>query len=233
MRAKSLGAGAATVAALTAVLYDVPQILQVTGVLQDPWDRILIFAPSLLLAPAFVVTMAAVCAAAPPESRGWGYATLAFAVLYAADVSQVYVTQLGVIIPADLAGRGDKVAFAGCCGAHMPATAVDLLGYTYMSLSTLVAVPVFAGHGRRRALLRVALAANGLVGAFLLPQLFWPSLIAVGALWMPIFPAAMALLALDFGLTGRRAAFDPSQGATTDHDAYCPRPPPHRDLHIP
>ncbi|MDR3513528.1 MAG: hypothetical protein P4L73_17980 [Caulobacteraceae bacterium] len=47
------GAWAAMAAAVAAVAYDVPQVLQVAGVLTDPWDRILTFAPSLVLAPAF------------------------------------------------------------------------------------------------------------------------------------------------------------------------------------
>ena len=37
------------------------------------------------------------------------------AILYAADVSQVYVVQLGAVIPHDLAGAGDAAAFAACC----------------------------------------------------------------------------------------------------------------------
>jgi hypothetical protein len=39
------GAWAAVAAALAAVAYDIPLVLQVLGVLTDPWDRILIFAP--------------------------------------------------------------------------------------------------------------------------------------------------------------------------------------------
>jgi hypothetical protein len=47
------------VASLAAsVGYGVPQILQVLGLLPKPWDEILIFGPSLVLAPAFVLTLA-------------------------------------------------------------------------------------------------------------------------------------------------------------------------------
>lgn len=141
-----------------------------------------------------------------------GYAAFGFSVLYAADVSQIYVTQLGVVIPADLAGHGAKVAFAACCGSGKPATAIDLLGYTYMSLSTAVAAPIFAGPGLRQWL-RALLVANGLVAPFLLTQLFWPALIYVGALWMVVFPAAMILLAQAFKSDARRPEFDGRQTA--------------------
>lgn len=178
-------------AAAAAIAYGIPQLLQVAGVLTDPWDRILIFAPSLALAPLFVLAMAATHVATPPDRQVWSLSALALAILYAADVSQVYVVQLGSIIPHDLAGAGEAVGFAACCTPGMPATAVDLLGYTYMSLATLLLAPAFPG----RRWLQFSLVANGLLAPALIGQLAWPDLIYVGALWLVTFPAAMILLA--------------------------------------
>jgi hypothetical protein len=192
--ANRFGSLAAASAAAASLGYGVPQVLQVLGLLTDPWDRILIFAPSLALAPAFVLTVVGVHAWAPAQRRIWSLAALTMAILYAADVSQVYVVQLGAVIPHDRIGEGSMVALAACCRWRMPATAIDLLGYTYMSFSMLLLVPVFPGNGTRRRL-RWALLANGGLGPIIFAQLAWPGLIVLGALWLLSFPLAMVLLA--------------------------------------
>jgi hypothetical protein len=189
-----IGAWAAAAAALASIGYGVPQILQVAGILIDPWDRILIFAPSLALAPAFVVAVAAAHQACPPDRRSGSLAALALAILYAADVSPVYIVQLAAVIPRERAGDATTAALAACCGRQMPATAVDILGYTLMSGSTLMLAPSFPGNGLRRWL-RWALTANGLLGPLILAQLAWPWLIYAASPWLLIFPAAMILLA--------------------------------------
>lgn len=194
---KAFGFWASIAALVAAVAYGIPQLLQVAGILTDPWDRILIFAPSLVLAPAFVLTMAAVHAAAPARWRAWTLAALGLAIMYGTLVSIVYVIQLGSVIPHDMRGEGAAVAAFACCGYGQPLTMVDLLGYTLMSLSTLVAAPAFAVAGPAHAA-RFWLVANGLLAPFLILQAYWPSLIYVGALWLITFPVAMACLALAF-----------------------------------
>lgn len=186
----NLGKWSAWGAFWAAVAYDVPQLLQVAGILPDPLDRVLIFAPSLALAPLFVVAISATLDAAKPEQRPWRRAALCLALLYAAMVSIVYVNQLGVVIPSDLAGRGGEVALFACCGFRRPMTAIDLLGYTYMAISLGLLAPSY-----RRSALKTVLIANGLLAPFLILQLVWPNLIWIGALWIPLVPAAMALLA--------------------------------------
>jgi hypothetical protein len=187
------GFWAAVAAFVTSVGYGIPQLLQVAGVLPDPWDRILIFAPSLALAPSFVLTMAAVHVAAPAKWRAFSLGALGVAVMYATMVSIVYVTQLGVVIPHQLRGEGASIAFLACCGQGQFLTGVDLLGYTLMSVATLLAAPVFADRSARWWM-----AANGLLAPFLIAQLAWPALIYVGALWLITFPVAMAMVALAF-----------------------------------
>jgi hypothetical protein len=194
---RTFGYWASLAAFVAAVGYGVPQLLQVAGVLADPWDRILIFAPSLLLAPCFVLTMAAVHAAAAPRFRAVTLGALGLAVMYGTLVSIVYVIQLGSVIPHDLRGEGASVAAFACCGFGQPLTMVDLLGYTLMSVSTFLAAAAFPGAGLARAT-RSWLVANGLLAPFLILQVYWPSLIYVGALWLITFPAAMLCLALTF-----------------------------------
>jgi hypothetical protein len=194
---RSFGMWAAIAALFFSVAYGIPQLLQVAGVLGDPWDRILIFAPSLALAPSFVLTMIAVHEATPNDRRVLSGAALALATMYAVMVSVVYVNQLGVVVPLDLSGEGDRVALFACCGRFQPMTAIDLLGYTLMSLSTGFSAPLFRGPGVVRAA-AVALAANALLAPFLILQLAWPPLIYVGALWLITFPLSMLFVALTF-----------------------------------
>ena len=117
--------------------------------------------------------------------------------MYGVLVSIVYVTQLGVVIPHELRGDGDLYKLLACCSAGQFMTGIDLLGYTLMSLSTLLAAPVFDGAGLRRVV-STWLFANGLLAPFLIMQLAYPKLIFVGALWLVTFPLAMLFLALLF-----------------------------------
>jgi hypothetical protein len=191
------GAWSAATAAAASLCYAVSQVLQVVGFLPDPWDRILIFAPSLALAPAFVLALAAAHVTCAPQRQQWSLAALVLGILYAADVSQVYVVQLGAVIPSEMAGDGRTVAWAACCRWHMPATAIDLLGYTFTSFSTLLLAPAFPGNGLRRQL-RWALIANGVLGPIIFAELAWHWLLYVAAAWLVTFPAAMILLARVF-----------------------------------
>jgi hypothetical protein len=206
------GFWAALAALVAAVGYGIPQIMQVMGLLPDPLDRILIFAPSLLLAPAFVLAMAALHQATDPDRRIWSLAGLALAILYAGFVGVVYVTQLGVVIPGEMRGAAADVALLKCCSTGAFMTAVDLLGYTSMSLATLLAAPAIAGGGVSRWT-RLAFAANGVLAPFLIAQLAWPELIYIGALWLITFPLSMLLLTVVFAqsreqLTGVRLSLE-------------------------
>jgi len=183
-----LGYWAALGACAASLLYGVPQLLQVAGLLPDPLDRILIFAPSLALAPCFVVALAAAAAEAGGSARAWRLGALCLAVVYATLVSIVYANQLGVVIPRELAGMA-PAGHAACCGFREPMTAIDLTGYTYMSLATGLLAPTMHGGAR------FWLAANAALAPALFLQLYWTWLIWIGALWLITFPLAMALTA--------------------------------------
>jgi hypothetical protein len=184
-----LGYYSAWAAAIASIAYDVPQVLQVAGMLPTPLDRYLIFAPSLALAPCFVVAVAATYDEGLRGQRPWRLAALGLAVLYAACVTMVYVNQLGVVLPRELSGESKGYELLACCGFRQPFTVIDLLGYTYMSLSTLLLAPTYRGA------LRWILSLNGVLAIPIFLQLFWPQLIWAAAPWLVTFPAAMLLLA--------------------------------------
>jgi hypothetical protein len=195
--ASRFGFWAAVAAAVFSVGYDIPQILQAAGVLTDPWDRILIFAPSLALAPSFVLTMAALHDRAPAGRTVWSLGALALAVMYATLVSTVYITQLSVVIPHDLRGDGARYALLACCGHNEFLTGVDLLGYTLMGLSTLLAAPAVPGSGPAYWA-RLWLVLNAILTPFIFLQVAFPKLIYIASPWIVTFPLAMLFLALVF-----------------------------------
>jgi len=195
-RTSRVGYWAAVGACASSIAYAVAQLLQLTGLIADPYDRIAIFLPSLLLAPFFVVTLGVAHDTTPPSARGWRMGALVLGVLYAAMASMVYVNQLGVVIPGERIGLETYVRPWTCCAFQEPMTAIDLLGYTYMSLALLLLAPTY-----RRPLLRRILIANGVLAPFILLQLYWPLLIFPAAAWLILFPVAMALIAHEFRTT--------------------------------
>lgn len=196
---------AALASLVFAIAYGVPQLLQVAGLLPTPLDLILIFLPSLLLAPSFVAAMAALHVQAPADAAAASLTGLAFAILYAALVGFVYVVQLGAVIPSILAGDPARTALFACCAPGAPLTMADLLGYTMMSLATLCSAAALRGDGIERQA-RLWMILNGLLAPVLILQILWPQLIWAGALWLVTFPVAMALLMAVFARRARRPA---------------------------
>lgn len=187
-----LGYWASIATCIASLGYAIPQILQVIGILPDPIDRILIFAPSLVLAPCFVVTLAAAYESGSAGQRPLRLAALAIGILYAGLASIVYINQLGVVIPREMTGDAAGYSALACCGFRQPTTVLDLLGYTYMSIATALLGLTYRGAVRRLLLLN---------GAFAVPiflQLGWPIFIWAAAPWLIIFPLAMAALARSF-----------------------------------
>jgi hypothetical protein len=198
-----LGFWSAALTAVFGIWFIIGGVLGMVAALPPPWDVALPIAPSLLLAPVFVVMMVALHYAAPEDKRVWSHIGIVFAVLYAALVSIVYVTWLFVVEPHVLRGEADQVApflFAPGSFAQM----VDGLGYTFMGLATLFAAPVFAGRGLA-AWLRGLFFANGALSALVFIAYVVYST-ALGAPWALVFPAVPILLAVYFRRAGRDTA---------------------------
>lgn len=82
---------------------------------------------------------------------------------------------------------------------------VDILGYSFMSIATLLAARVLTGDGlERRA--RLFLTANGLLLPFLALQIYFHWLIWIAALWAVTFPGSTWTIAVLF----RRAGTTPA-----------------------
>lgn len=165
---------------------------------------VVLLAPSLLLGSAFLVLAVSVHQLAMPERRVWSHAAVGFATAYAVLTGLVYYVQLTLVAPRMATGRIEGIEPFLFLPFDSFLYAVDILGYSFMSVATLFMARVFTGDGLERTARRF-LTATGLLLPFLLFQMYWHALIWVAALWAITFPAATWTLALIF----RRAESDP------------------------
>ncbi len=130
------------IAFVSTVAFFIVQLLQVLGVLIYPWDQILIFGFSLCIAIPFMLEMLALHYVAPDEKKFWSHAALIFTVMYVVFVTANYVVQLATVIPMTIKGASDEISIL-IQTPHSLFWDFDALGYIFMGLATLFAVPVF------------------------------------------------------------------------------------------
>jgi hypothetical protein len=178
------------------------------GAVAPPWDNMLTLVPSLLLAPALLALLVCVHYTAPGDKQVWSHLAVAFAGVYVALVSMVYVVELAVVEP--LIMRGDA-ARAGLMTIEPGGVlnAIDGLGCAFLGLALLHAAPVFAGRGLDR-LIRWLLLANGAAVVPILLTYFVDRafLLIAGPVWGIAIPTVSVLLAIWFrrGQSKRLAA---------------------------
>jgi hypothetical protein len=191
---------ACTVLSLTYVIAQVVEWLGWLGSAGGPSSRstpiglAILLAPSLLLAPTFLILMIATCSTAPADRKVFGLAAIAFATVYTTLVSTVYFAQLTWVMPRLLTGRTEGLGPFLFEPFDSFLYAVDILGYSFMSLATVMgalALPVIpVTRAARRFLL-----ANGAVLPFLVLQMSVHELIWIASLWAITFPGATWTLA--------------------------------------
>ena len=213
----TVGFWSAAAATACSVLYVVAQLAEWGGVLgsrggpesaSTPTGIVLLLTPSLFLGSSFLILMISVHQRTPPERRIWSQAAVAFATIYAALISVVYFVQLTLVAPRLAAGRTDGIEAFLFVPFDSFLYAVDILGYSFMSVATLCAAMVFTGDGLER-LVRRFLIANGVLVPFIALQMYVHPLIWIASLWAVTFPGATLSLAMLF----RRAATAPGARA--------------------
>jgi len=186
-----------------ALAYIVGQLLEWLGLLgsaggpnnpSTPLGLALLLTPSLLLGPAFLILMAALQELAPASGKAFGRAAFGFAIVYATLTGLVYFVQLSFVAPRLASGDVAGIEPFLFIPYRSFLFAVDLLGYSMMSLATLLGAFALPVEPDARAA-KAAMIANGLILPCLALQMFWPVLIWPAALWAISFPAAMILLA--------------------------------------
>ena len=157
----------------------------------------LLLTPSLFLGSSFLVLMVSVHQLAMPDQKIWSHVAIAFATAYSVLISLVYFVQLTWVAPRLAAGRVQGIEPFVFVPFDSFLYAVDILGYSFMSVATLFAARVFIGMGVERVA-RVLLTANGLLLPFLALQLYYHPFIWIAALWAITFPASTWALAIVF-----------------------------------
>jgi hypothetical protein len=203
---RSLGIWSATLCTVFSLAYVLAQLGEWLGLLGSaggPHSRstsvglAVLLTPSLLLGVAFVVLTVSIHYRAATADRIWSHVAVAFATMYATLIGLVYYVQLAFVMPRLARGEAAGIQLLIFEPFDSFLYAVDVFGYSLMSLSTLFAAVTFRAPGLERWIRR-ALIANGCLVPFLSLQMYYPPLIWGGSLWAITFPAASWMLAIHF-----------------------------------
>jgi hypothetical protein len=129
-----------------------------------PLGLVILLIPSLFLGTSFVVLMLSVHYYAPEDKKIWSHAGLIFAAIYSVLISMNYFVQLTFVVPHLLRGEDESIRPFLFTPFDSFVYSVDLLEYSFMSLSTLFAAFVFTGPGLERTV-RWFLIVNGIIQA--------------------------------------------------------------------
>jgi hypothetical protein len=195
-----IGFWAGIIAFAATLAFFIAQILQILKVFNYPWDEISIYGFSLCITIPFLLEMLALHYTAPPEKKYWSHAALIFTSLYVVFVTANYVVQLATVIPMTLKGNAEEIGIL-IQTPHSLFWDFDALGYIFMGLATLFAVPVFEKTGFQKWV-RLIFLIHGLVTPLIAFVYFYPvfsdKLLLIGLPWGITAPAAMLALAIMF-----------------------------------
>jgi len=207
---KAAGFWSAVLATVFSLVYVVVQLAEWLGWLgshggaessSTPLGLVVLLTPSLFLGSSFLVLVVSIHQVASPDRKIWSHAAVAFGTAYAVLISIVYFVQLTLVAPRIARGETQGIEMFLFVPFDSYLYAVDILGYSFMSVATLFAARVFTGKGLERVV-RLFLTANGLLLPFLALQMYFHPLIWIASLWAVTFPGATWSLAILF----RRAA---------------------------
>jgi hypothetical protein len=203
---KALGFWSAVLATTFSIAYDLGQIAEWLGWLgsqggpessSTPLGFVVLLTPSLFLGSSFLVLVVCIHELATPDRRIWSRTAIAFTTAYAVLISLNYYVLLTYVAPRLAAGRVAGIEPFLFTPFDSFLYSVDVLGYSFMSVATLLAARVFTGEGlERRA--RLFLTANGLLLPFLALQIYFHWLIWIAALWAVTFPGSTWTMAIIF-----------------------------------
>lgn len=203
---KAIGFWSAVFATIFSITYDLGQIAEWLGWLgskggpessSTPLGLVILLTPSLFLGSSFLLLMVSVNQIASKDKKIWGQAAMAFATVYAVMISINYYVQLTWVTPRLAEGRIAGMEQFLFVPFDSFLYSVDILGYSFMSVSTFLAAMIFTGKGIER-IARWFLIANGLLIPFIALQMFWHWMIWIAALWAITFPSATWALAIIF-----------------------------------
>lgn len=178
---KLAGFWSAVLATVFSLIYIIAQLAEWAGLLgsqggpdsaSTPLGIVLLLTPSLLLGSSFLMLMISIHQLASPERKVWSHAAVAFATVYTVLISIVYFVQLTLVLPRLAHGQIEGIEMFLFVPFDSFLYAVDILGYSFMSVSTLFAAMIFTGSGLER-IVRIFLIANGLLLPFIALQMYF------------------------------------------------------------
>ena len=127
-----------------------------------------------------------------------------FTVIYVVFVTANYVVQLATVIPMTLKGVGDDIQILKQT-PHSLFWDFDAIGYIFMGLATLIAVPVFENRGTQKWV-KYSFLAHAAVTPLIAFVYFYPDfserLLLLATPWAITAPLSMLLLAIMFKKEG-------------------------------
>ena len=207
---KAVGFWSAVLATVFSIAYDLGQIAEWLGWLgsqggpesaSTPLGLVVLLTPSLFLGSSFLVLVVSVDQLSAPDRKIWSHAAVAFATAYAVLISVNYFVQLTWVAPRLARGQTQGIEPFLFVPFDSFLYSVDILGYSFMSVATLLAARVFTGRGLERVV-RGFLTANGLLLPFIALQMYIHWLIWIAALWAVTFPGSTWSLAIVFRRAG-------------------------------
>src|SRR6185503_2942348 len=206
---RSVGFWSAVFATFFSLTYVVGQLAEWMGLMESGGGAhnastalglIVLLTPSLFLGPTFLLLTLSIHQLTPADRKIWSHAAVSFATIYTALIGINYYVQLTWVAPRLSAGRTQGIEQFLFTPFDSFLYAVDILGYSFMSLASLCAARVFRGNGLERVI-RLSLTANGALLPFLALQMYVHWLIWIAALWAVTFPASTWALARLFHST--------------------------------
>jgi hypothetical protein len=203
---KTVGFWSAVLATAFSLMYVVGQVAEWLGWLgshggpesaSTPLGLAVLLTPSLFLGSSFLVLVVSIHQLATPDRKIWSHLAVVFATAYTVLISMVYFVQLTLVAPRVARGQIEGIEMFLFVPFDSFLYAVDILGYSFMSVATLFAAGVFTGKGLERVV-RFFLTANGLLLPFLALQMYFHPLIWIAALWAVTFPGSTWSLAILF-----------------------------------
>ena len=203
---KTVGYWSAVLATVFSITYVIGQLAEWFGWLgsaggpessSTPLGIVILLTPSLFLGSAFLVLTVSIHQASSPDRKVWSHSAVVFATAYAVLISINYYVQLAWVMPRLAAGRTAGIEPFLFLPFDSFLYAVDILGYSFMSVATIFAAMVFTGKGVERVA-RWFLIANGLLLPFIALQMYWHWLLWIATLWAVTFPGSTWSLTVIF-----------------------------------
>ena len=181
-------------------LFVIAQILQLVGILEYPFDEIMIYGFSLCIVIPFLLEMLALHYVTEASKRFWSHGALLFTLMYAVFVTANYVVQLATVIPATLKGEAEEITVL-VQYPHSMFWDFDAIGYICMGIASIFVLPLFKKQGFEQWVW-IAFLANALVTPLITFVYFYPefseSLLLLAIPWTVTAPLMMLFLALWF-----------------------------------